>query len=52
MTRLHNKSQWHRRARFQLQREPLCALCLSEGRVVAARIADHIEPHRGDPIKF
>jgi len=45
MTRLHNKSQWHRRARRQLQRQPLCEMCLSEGRIVAARIADHIEPH-------
>jgi hypothetical protein len=27
-------------------------MCLSEGKIVAARIADHIEPHRGDPIKF
>jgi hypothetical protein len=40
---------WHRRARFQLQREPLCAMCLAEGKVVAARIADHIEPHHNDP---
>jgi hypothetical protein len=27
-------------------------MCLAEGRVVDVRIADHIEPHRGDPIKF
>src|SRR5262249_57326792 len=26
MTRLHNKSQWYRRARRQLQPEPLCAM--------------------------
>ena len=50
--RLHDKALWHRRARRQLQREPLCAMCLADGRVVAARIADHVEPHRGDPIKF
>jgi hypothetical protein len=47
-----NNAAWHRRARFQLQREPLCALCLTEGKVVAARIADHIEPHHNDPIRF
>jgi len=51
MTRLHNKSQWYRRARRQLQREPLCAM-LAEGLIVAARIADHIEPHHNDPVKF
>jgi 5-methylcytosine-specific restriction enzyme A len=26
--------------------------CLAEGKVVAARIADHIEPHRNDAVKF
>ena len=50
--RLHDKALWHRRARRQLQCEPLCAMCLSEGRIVAARIADHVEPHKGDPTKF
>jgi hypothetical protein len=52
LTKLHNNAAWHRRARFQLQREPLCAMCLAEGKVVAARIADHIEPHHDDPIRF
>jgi hypothetical protein len=47
LTKLHNNAAWHRRARFQLQREPLCAMCLAEGKVVAARIADH-----NDPIRF
>jgi len=27
-------------------------MCLSEGKIVAARIADHVEPHHNDPIKF
>ena len=52
MTKLHNNAAWHRRARFQLQREPLCAMCLAEGKVVAARIADRIEPRHNDPIRF
>jgi hypothetical protein len=52
LTKLHNNAAWHRRARFQLQREPLCAMCLAEGKVVAARIADHIEPHHNDLIRF
>ena len=29
LTKLHNNAAWHRRARFQLQREPLCAQFLS-----------------------
>jgi 5-methylcytosine-specific restriction protein A len=52
MGRLHDKAAWHRRARRQLQHEPLCAMCLSEGRIVAARIADHVEPHHNDSIEF
>jgi hypothetical protein len=52
MTRLHDKALWRRIARYQLQREPLCAWCLREGKVVPARIADHIEPHHNDPHKF
>jgi HNH endonuclease len=52
MGRLRDKAAWHRRARRQLQYEPLCAMCLSEGKIVAARIADHVEPHHNDPIKF
>jgi hypothetical protein len=31
MTKLHNKSQWHRRARAQLRMQPLCEWCLREG---------------------
>jgi 5-methylcytosine-specific restriction enzyme A len=32
--------------------QPLCEWCLREGKVVAARVADHIEPHHNDPVKF
>jgi hypothetical protein len=27
-------------------------MCEAKGLVVAAEIADHIEPHKGDPFKF
>jgi hypothetical protein len=30
MGKLRNKALWHRRARYQLQHEPLCAMCLQE----------------------
>jgi hypothetical protein len=35
-----------------LQKQPLCEWWLREGRVVAARVADHIKPHHNDPTKF
>lgn len=35
-----------------LDRSPLCIGCEAVGRVVAAIIVDHVEPHDGDQIKF
>jgi 5-methylcytosine-specific restriction endonuclease McrA len=40
-------------AKHQLRVEPLCRLCLAEGRgPVVAKIADHITPHHDDPNTF
>jgi len=36
----------------KLQRDPLCAFCFAEGKVVAARVADHKTPHHNDPRLF
>ncbi|ATQ70275.1 HNH endonuclease [Methylosinus trichosporium OB3b] len=44
--------RWRARAKAQLADEPLCRMCAAEGRVTAATVADHIEPHRGDPALF
>lgn len=27
-------------------------MCQAEGRVTAASVADHVEQHRGDPVRF
>lgn len=40
--------QWRKRAKHQLQIEPLCALCLERNHVTPATIADHNPPHKGD----
>ena len=48
----YSKPRWSRLARHQLQSNPLCCMCLKEGKVVAASIADHVIPHRGDPQLF
>lgn len=45
-------AEWRRIAKQQLDDEPLCAMCLAEGTVTAAGVCDHVEPHRGDPVKF
>lgn len=48
----YGTKRWLRRRDYQLAEHPLCAMCLRRGHVVAAEVADHIEPHRGDPQKF
>jgi 5-methylcytosine-specific restriction protein A len=45
-------ARWKRKRAEQLQREPLCAMCRAVGRTVAASVADHVKPHRGDPHLF
>lgn len=45
-------SKWQRyRLRF-LRRQPLCVRCQAEGRVTAAQVVDHVQPHKGDPVLF
>lgn len=43
---------WQKRRAAQLREEPLCRMCDQDGRVTAATVADHITPHRGDPVLF
>jgi 5-methylcytosine-specific restriction endonuclease McrA len=33
---------------LHLGEHPLCAMCLKDGRTTAAKVVDHIVPHRGD----
>lgn len=49
---LYRTRAWQVTRRQQLQEEPLCRMCKAEGRVTAATVCDHIEPHKGDRVKF
>jgi hypothetical protein len=49
---LYKTAHWQRLRGHQLREHPLCAFCLGQGRIVPATVADHIEPHKGDPNKF
>src|SRR5262245_337072 len=49
---LYNNTRWRNRRLAQLRAQPLCSLCLAKGIVMAASVADHVEPHRGDPYLF
>ena len=45
--------KWRKRRAQQLAAHPLCAFCMKlSGKVTPASVADHVERHGGDPIKF
>jgi len=50
--KLYSTKQWYRLRHYQLKQSPLCIFCQKLGRIQAAQIVDHIEPHRGDKQKF
>lgn len=43
---------WDKAAAGFKARHPLCLGCDAVGRVTAAELVDHVEPHRGDQAKF
>lgn len=49
---LYNSRRWRKRRAAQLQAHPLCAICQRLGATTVATVADHVEPHRGDEVKF
>jgi hypothetical protein len=50
--RLYKTARWQRTRLQQLASEPLCRMCKAAGRVTAASVCDHVEQHKGDPVKF
>ena len=45
--------KWQKCRAAQLRAHPLCRLCMDvRGLVTAASVADHVVPHRGDPVLF
>jgi 5-methylcytosine-specific restriction protein A len=48
----HGTAYWKRRRLLQLKAEPLCRMCLQNGLVTTASVADHIEPHHNNWNKF
>ena len=50
--RLYKTSRWQAIRNAQLRAHPLCQMCDARGRVTAAWICDHVEPHRGDETRF
>jgi 5-methylcytosine-specific restriction protein A len=50
--KLYGTAFWKKQRKIQLSKNPLCAACLLEGKVVQAEHIDHVFPHRQDQIKF
>lgn len=46
--RWYKTAAWQRQRASQLARHPLCDLCQQRGLVVAATVANHRIPHRGN----
>lgn len=44
--------RWKEKKARQKKAEPLCRSCAARGMSRAATTADHIVPHRGDPLLF
>ena len=44
--------KWQKARKAYLQKNPLCVVCMKEGRYVKATDVDHIIPHRGDERLF
>lgn len=40
--------RWKKVRILQLTQEPLCCICIDDGRTVQATVVDHIVPHKGD----
>lgn len=49
---LYNDRKWRALRASQLRKQPLCERCLEQGKVTAASVCDHIEPHKGNLEKF
>jgi 5-methylcytosine-specific restriction enzyme A len=48
----YGTSGWKKRRRHQLMLEPTCRFCAGEGRLTPAEVVDHIEPVKGDQMRF
>lgn len=45
-------ARWRRFRAQYLRQNPLCVRCLKDSKAVPATVVDHVDPHRGDMVKF
>lgn len=51
-SKLYHTKRWGRVREYQLQLNPLCERCKKKGLTIAAEVAHHIVPHKGDTVLF
>lgn len=51
-SKLYSTAFWKKKRAIQLSKQPLCASCLLQGKIVQAEAIDHVFPHRRDNDKF
>lgn len=52
VSRLYSTARWRRVRKDQLRKEPLCRACKRQGIATPATVCDHVDPHKGDLLKF
>lgn len=45
-------TRWDKARKGFLAHHPLCVHCLADAIVTSATVVDHIDPHKGDMVKF
>lgn len=48
----YKTARWLAIRRDQLNAEPLCRMCAADDLLTSATVCDHVEPHRGDEVRF
>ena len=50
--KLYQSARWKRLCEAYIMANPLCVMCMAQGRVTAASVVDHKIPHRGCMVLF
>ncbi|MBW4330044.1 HNH endonuclease [Stakelama sp. CBK3Z-3] len=50
--KLYKTHRWQKHRAAHIAANPLCVMCLGEGKTRSGRVADHVKPHGGDETLF
>ena len=49
---MYRTYRWQKIRKQHMDQHPLCVMCEADGKIVLAKICDHVVPHRGNEIMF